>query len=406
MLQIPASLDMSKLEEFISTVDTAKQSQKLTIPVDTKRIAFGGYATAIQAVNTWAYSEQDRILNFKPSSMANDKQVIEAIEQPHKFTALMMAKMFEKEGHKSPDLRKQIYELAKQKIEKQPQNLYGQNKGRLCWYSFVDHSTKGFDRNFYLSSKLNKPKLRGFDQITNIICAMVKQSAKVAGGGELPSGINIESIGRIFEELFANTHEHGSREQDRTKWLKPATRVIYTYGINLSEKAIQNATKHEEWLSSYLLGLANTKQSTRRFVEISLVDSGLGYYGRWLADHPADCDPDATDINSEYQILKKCFQFRKSSTGKDSKGHGLTAVMQNLTKLNGFIKIRSNRLSIYRDFVNQPFNSSSTDTFDFSDWDSKQSCLKTLSKQANARGVAVTILIPLYDRAVEGEAVK
>src|SRR5690606_12307869 len=150
-------------------------------------------------------------------------------------------------------------------------------------------------------------KIRNEEQIASVIKSMVMQSSAVAGGGELLFERDVSDLGRLFDELFINTHEHGSRAHDRQVWLKPSTRLIYTYGINLSDKAMENALEHEAWLKSYVSGLEREKAFTRHFIEISLVDSGLGYCGRWLADHPDLTDIDSLNPEYQYDILKRCF---------------------------------------------------------------------------------------------------
>lgn len=398
MISLPASLDLDKIEDFQKKLDKSDRLDSLQIPVGSSKFAFGGFASAIQSVNTWANFNNERKVVIKPSVKTKSEALEDIIVQPHKFTALMMAKQTELPSEEEPNIRNEANQLAKIAIEKQPSEIYGQSRGRLCWYSFVDHSTKGFDRNFYDVTPGYHPSPKNIGQITSIIKSMVEQSSKVAGGGVLPNQDSINSLGRMFYELFINTHEHGSRGVDRKTWIKPATRVIYTYGINLTNDAINNAVEQDLNFKNYISKLSTSESSTRRFVEMSIVDSGLGYCGRWLADHPNEGDLKDIDINQQYQILKKCFQFRSSSTNNEIKGNGLPAVMANLTNLNGFMKVRSNKLSVFRDFANQPFTSNEEDNFDFSDWETNEICSSRLTEHPELRGVAITVLIPLYDK--------
>lgn len=406
MITLPASLDIAKLEQFIAKLENPTSDTILELPVGSSNFAFGGYAVAVQAVNTWAHANNERRISLKQSAEKKEERLRDIIKNPHKFTAVMMAKTIQDPNDDTADIRKEINALAKKEIEIQSDKLYGQTRGRLCWYSFVDHSTKGFDRNFYSLSTDYYPEPHDIEKITCVIKAMVEQSAKVAGGNTLPSEKNIENLGRMFYEFFVNTHEHGSRGIDRNQWLKPATRLIYTYGINLSGTAINNIMEDDKIINGYISNLESTNKSSRRFVEISIIDSGLGYCGRWLADHPNEGDIDRISISDEYSILKKCFQFRSSSTKSGIKGNGLPAVMANLTLLNGFMRIRSNRLSIYRDFVNHPYRSHSDDIHDFIDWENNTSCPNGLTVHPKARGVSVTVLIPLYDKDESKEQVE
>jgi hypothetical protein len=398
MISLPASLNLKKLKEFQEKLVQSHHEGELEIPVGSSKFAFGGLASAIQSVNTWAHLTSLRKVIIRPSVKTKHESLNDIIAQPHKFTALMMAKETELPSENDVNVRHEANLLAKLAIEKQSTEKYGQNRGRLCWYSFVDHSTKGFDRNFYDASLDYHTSPKNIEQITSIIKSMVEKSTSVAGAGVLPKNESINKLGRLFFELFINTHEHGSRGNDRKSWIKPATRVIYTYGINLTESAVKKAIEQDTNFYNYISSLSSTKNSTRRFVEISIVDSGLGYCGRWLADHPDEGELAHININQQYKIFKKCFQFRSSSTNNETKGNGLPAVMANLTGLNGFMKVRTNKLSVFRDFANQPFKSNDSDSFDFCDWETSEACSNGLTEHPELRGVSITVLIPLYDK--------
>ncbi len=403
MKSLPATLEIDKIEKFFSLLSESPESQVLQIPVGSSKFAFGGYAAAIQAVNTWANLSKDRKVEIKPSQKTKDEVVVDIIAQPHKFTAMMMAKQIDLPSEETPNVRPDINHQAKCAIERQSENNFGQNRGRLCWYSFVDHSTKGFVPQFYSTMPGYHPSPKSVDKITSLVRSMVERSASVAGGATLPDDSKVNNLGRMFYELFVNTHEHGTKSENRSVWLKPATRVIYSYGINLVEEAISKSISNDEVLSQYIDNLNQTQNSTRRFVEISIVDSGLGFCGRWLADHNGTGSIKEMDVSEQYAILKQCFKFRSSSTPDEIKGNGLPAVMANLTALNGFMKVRSNNLSVYRDFVSNPFLSNQNDDYNFFDWRSKKCCSEKVTEQADTRGVAVTVLIPLFDKGVEQE---
>lgn len=395
MLRMPVRLDIGKLEELIEdSVNPDKKSPQLEIPVNTSQIAFGGYAAAVQAVNTWFYANSES----STLKLRSPQEIEGLVQEPHKFTAFLMAKKFDDGISDDVELKKKIYWAAEKQVDNQSKSQIGQSKGRLCWFSFVDHSTKGFDRNFYIKVANKRPQIRNEEQISNIIMSMVKKSSRVAGGGILPPECDVFDLGRVFNELFHNTHEHGSRAKNKNSWLKPATRLIYTYGINLSDEAVTNKAGREEWLTEYLAKLDGKGLSTQHFIEIGVVDSGLGFVGRWMADNKNEDNRTEHDEKLQYSILKKCFEFRKTSTGKYNKGHGLTAVMEHLTKLNGFIRIRSNKLSVYRDFASEPF-SIKTPNYEFFDWVTKKQCDESITLLPEARGVSITFLVPLYAKS-------
>lgn len=138
----------------------------ILIPEGTKNIAFGSYAAAIQAINTWARRSSSRNVYIRATEAEIPERVSELLSRPHKFCLSMLAKNIYIEGSLE-DLRPSVNLGARDAIEQQGNSRFGQQRGGLCWFALVDHSTKGFDRNFYLHS-YDKNQLLGissnFDQ--------------------------------------------------------------------------------------------------------------------------------------------------------------------------------------------------------------------------------------------------
>lgn len=381
MITLPKTLTVEACEEVISSLqgDTASP---LELSVDSRSFAFSGLATAVQCAITWGRRSEDRKLFLKPTVKGLEGEFSDILDRPHKFVASMFARYI---FNQDDDVRASFNRLASSKIDAQQRNQYGNNKGQLCWFTFVDHSSKGFDRNFYLESKDALPAPRQVEQIKAIINSMIDKS--MPGGAKAPNEDARDQIGRIFYELFLNSHEHGSRDRIRVQWIKPGIRVIYTNGITLTSDGIEGTLKEDPILSKYV----EKGEGRSRYMEISIIDSGLGYFSRWLEDNK-QCDYEK-NLRSEYQVFQKCFSFRQSSSGMEHKGNGLPVVMDRLTKLKGFMRIRSGKLALYRNFILAPYEEK--DKCEFYDWKTEQPASKELSENASVEGVAITLLIPL-----------
>ncbi|WP_082159057.1 hypothetical protein [Chromobacterium sp. LK11] len=390
-ISFPARVTIEECEKFIRKI-VESPDEDLLLPLGAGATAFGGWAASMQAINTWGRTSVGRRVLLKGGMNGVDKIVEESISQPHKFCAAMWAKDI-REQSTWKDVRRSFLSLAEEKIDFQSTSAFGQQKGRLCWYLFVDHSTKGFDRSFYIKSQDRNVQPRQLSQIGSIISRMTKKSICIAGGGQLLDGDDAEYLGRIFYELFLNTHEHGSRGESRLDWLRPGLRSIYTNGININQAGADNALVSINALKNYLFSLNVDSNAQKRFIELSIVDSGLGYCGRWMADRQEAEGLKNLTLNEEYKILKKCFSFRQTSSGSITKGLGLPVVMDRLTKLKGFMRVRSGRLSLYRDFSTNPYLQD--DTCDFYDWELLTPANVQLQDMAPVSGVAVTLLIPL-----------
>lgn len=390
-MDFPKNTAIEACEQFIEKINE-DSGQVLQLPVDTASLAFGGLASAIQAANTWMRRSEKRDILLRTSTK---RDVLADInERPHKFAAAMCATYIALDADPENNLRPKINLLAKEAIEQQGKSPFGLQRGGLCWFSFVDHSSKAFDRNFYIEKLGSNPQPRLPEQITAVIKSMIDKSMAVTGGANPLSGKALEYIGRIFFELFLNTHEHGTRGIFRSEWLRPGMRIIYAQSVNLIEKASDKITMQQPALHQYSeSSKAQGMQSKKRFVEVGIVDSGLGYCGRWLADQQKENSFSALKIEDEYQIFKQCFQFRQTSTQNESKGNGLPVVMDRLTKLGGFIRIRSGRLAVYRNFIDSPYINN--DSCSFFDWQSGKSCESQITEMPSCAGVSITLLIPL-----------
>lgn len=393
MIEFPRSLTIEACEGVIRTVSESTQDDELQLPVDTSRAAFGGLAAAIQAINTWGRSSQRRRLLLRHS--VSNNEIDEAIRRPHKFAAAMYAKSIAVDGEPATDVRMRLLSAAQEAVSIQASSKFGQRLGPLCWFVFVDHSTKGFDRNFYINDPNRRSTVRNPDQLNSVICSMVEKSTSVAGGGKSLEKTDLDHLGRMFNELFVNSHEHGTRSKLRADWLRPGVRLIYTNGINLTEKGAEGSLRNIPALAEYLSAESPdaNDETKRRFVEISIVDSGLGYCGRWNADHGEPSFPPNSSIGDEYAIFRKCFSFRQTSSASDHKGHGLPVVMDRLTKLRGFVRIRSGRLALFRNFISDPYTPN--DECQFNDWTSLRPASESQTIMPPVSGVAITILIPL-----------
>ncbi|WP_339892034.1 hypothetical protein [Neptuniibacter pectenicola] len=385
MITLPKTLTVDACENVIEQLQKKPNSQ-LQLSVDTKFWAFSGLASAVQCSLTWGRNSECRELYLKPSTRGIEADFEDILNRPHKFAAAMFASHIFS-GQKN-DVRNDFYSCASSRIDQQQKSQSGINRGELSWFIFIDHSSKGFDRNFYQQKQDLLPAPRQMDQVKSVIGAMMKKS--LPGASLLPSDDAKDQIGRVFYELFLNTHEHGSRELNRSKWIKPGLRVIYTNGITLTPEGVDGTVKADPVLSKFV----EKKEGRSKYMEISMIDSGMGFLKRWRADRPSEHFDDS--LEGEYSVFKKCFSFRQSSSGLDHKGNGLSAVMERLTNLNGFMKIRSGRLSLYRNFVSSPYQPG--DSCDFYDWKTELPARDGLTDYSPVVGAAVTILIPLENK--------
>ncbi|MFT7007255.1 MAG: hypothetical protein ACJAXJ_001769 [Colwellia sp.] len=395
MNAFPKELQIQNIEGVLTAI--YRKPGDLLIPIEAKTSYFGGLAAAIQCVNTWARESSQYKLICQSDDKPFKDQQLEIIQQPYKFSVALMAQYIEfRLGEEKLDIRNALYSEAKIYVEEQSKNQYGFHRGNVCSFSFVDHSTKGFDRNFYTLKDDAKPIPRKDSQIGNVIRSMIEKTFVTVGGASPLPEDGYKALERIFVELFKNTHEHGSKDINKEAWLRPAVRTLYTKTLNMNNVGAQNMTAGANVLATYINSLSNNNHERKRYMELGIIDSGLGFYKRWQADHPEQDIPDLPSIEQEYEIFKKCFTFRRTSSHEGYKGMGLPEVMEKLTALKGFMKVRSGRLSLYRDFNIQPYVLGGDS--ELYDWNTLLPGAVESTIMAETAGVSITLLIPLGDK--------
>jgi hypothetical protein len=172
----------------------------------------------------------------------------------------------------------------------------------------------------------------------------------------------------IIKELIENTHYWGRTHYLNEEPYNPNIRAAYLSLYTNITKEISNIPTDpiEEYISSldlnHLLNLDQAqivffdeKEKTKNIglFEISIIDSGPGFPRRWLKK-----EFDQFSKEEEIKAILEC--FKKNMTSDKSsirflRGNGLTSIIEIIGK-KGFIKIRTGRTLLYRNFLNDPLD--------------------------------------------------
>jgi hypothetical protein len=94
------------------------------------------------------------------------------------------------------------------------------------------------------------------------------------------------------------------------------------------------------------------------FLEVSIFDSGIGLAQR----KHGGVIPDTMDVDAERALVIDCLTEHGTSSADDTEGIGLYHTLKLLTKRRGFMRYRGGRLSLCRDFAEQPYLPEKYDT--------------------------------------------
>jgi hypothetical protein len=209
---------------------------------------------------------------------------------------------------------------------------------------------------------------------------------------ERPS--NVDALGPIHWKaaLYEAWVEPQGRRQHGDRWPTPKEMLANDRRWPVTKQIISFKSGVERALEVKTI----TAGRRWRFLELSVFDSGPGLARRWLSGHPKGAaDPANPTPEEEYRACVECFVRWNSSTRAGHKGAGLHEVMRTLSRLGAFFRVRTGRLSLYRDFVERPYTGAAGEDSSLADWTSRSASLHAL---AVVEGALYTMLIPIRGR--------
>ncbi|QEC44817.1 hypothetical protein [Pseudobacter ginsenosidimutans] len=213
---------------------------------------------------------------------------------------------------------------------------YPVDKGLSHWFYINNYSFAS------VPSELDNTTYRIFEKISSIYRSRITNAVSDL----------LDTTTRIIWELMGNTNEHAIKDHLDQKTLSPNTRGLYIK-LHQSSKANfeKNAKEDPALLEYYAKSLID---GDNLVLEISVFDSGPGMVKRYKG---SDWAEDA-EVYEDVNIIKTCLVRGESSVkgpARMNKGYGLDDVLKLLDQKRGFLKIRTGRVSLFRDLTATPY---------------------------------------------------
>lgn len=207
-----------------------------------------------------------------------------------------------------------------------------------------------------------------FTIVTDKLIFSVTQVSNIRGA----INVHRDRLTTILHELFKNTHDHARTNIDRTP-LELSIRGLYArfYPVEglRSELAAGSAEQRPDIANDRSITLQNQVEqyaahfmnlgrqraeglrpkATTNFLgllELSIFDSGPGFAATFLKEKFK-----TATVQQQFDAVIDCFQTGKSATLDESRGYGLWKVLRDLRAMKGLIRVRTNRINVYRDFA-------------------------------------------------------
>jgi hypothetical protein len=397
MIKIGSEVSTTQIEGYYKRIHSSKGKNyvDLLVPLQPKFLGFGALSSFLQFLITWRRLENCGRLIVDVEE--EDGDTIESVvKQYYGFVGSVLAwdcGIINKNGKDLKHLfRKYNSELADQLVKS---NFQLAARGDSILFPFFDHldSRRGLLPIVYKDGVLQNEI--EFENITEQIIeiATKNNSAVKRSFKSLLSDIN-----GILYELFDNTNKW-ARHSHTGKVLNPNIRGIYAKFYKMepfSVKAYTNSSglqkyfKHIQQKSS---GSTTEYYKYITFMELSVFDGGAGLAQNFVRKAIAEMT-----LKEEYAGLISCLKKHTTSHSEQgelqSRGLGLHRIMELLDRKQGFLKIRSGRMFLYRDFISHPLYATKTSlpNYVLADWDTDST--NPMARQI-AEGTLLTILIPI-----------
>jgi hypothetical protein len=342
----------------------------------------------LQVINTWSRSSEDdgSVLVTHAQAPHADQTITNLVETlPGLVSVLMSAQVVARDGATS--MRTIAYEDAKRRVEAMDEGRFRETaRGTATTLLCADQTTKRALQPFYHVTSDGGAHIRGesdfIDLAEDLMATALGDARKYDLGVK-----DVEAVGVMLRELFANTHYHARTDALR----RPYRRSVR--GVHFAQHALDDVGKVAGGfppLAAYLAAvLQRPRQAARaKVLEISVFDSGPGYAARSMGQSIADDVP----VAREYELVRDCLLRNVSTRREEGAGIGLPRMLSRLKGRGGFLRLRTGRLSLFKSFADAQDGNLIDADYELQD---AGDAVDGFTRHAPAAGAVVTLLIPI-----------
>lgn len=386
MLVAPTMATIANAEKLLQELERPSAAcQPLRVPVSPSHYQCGGLASSLQAIATWtrASNTEPSCITFNKSAFdANDAQ--SAVEHLPGLAACLLANDVISAAGSS--IRIPTLHAAGKRIERMKnliQNARGPSITLLC----ADRTSKRALPAFYHPLPDGNGFLKDEDQFVALMNEVLLIVVGPGARGEI--AFDAEPLGVMMRELFDNTHRYAQADASGAVYSK-SVRGTYIAHHDLAPIALERAAEGYAPLVRYFKAVERlfAPGKRARLLEISIFDTGPGLAAR-LNAAPI---PSSTSAAEEYNLVRRCFMKNVGTVTRPGGGTGLSKVMSRLKAAGGFLRLRTGRLSLYKDFSAFNATANPLDPCDLELQDVGDAEPQLLP---SAAGTVLTVVIPL-----------
>jgi hypothetical protein len=395
MLTIKNTATIDDAEAFLEQLGKSGTAgtDVLVCPTNWKLGHCGGMATIVQLIITWA--RRHEVDGGVLKSYFSEKTGVtpaDLVQNLPGLVGVVMARDVQVHGS-SESLQKLCYTAARERIDIMASiastNNEGNFKGRKVELLCADRTTKAAFPPFYVPD-LSENGARGLsgtlkpeDDFIELARQIVARTVKSTDKNSVTDA-EIKTLGEVLFELFENTHVHARKDEKGVPYRKSVRGVLAAFHT-INSKNAQQISGNFLPLQEYFNLRAQSTNPQLNFFELSIFDSGPGLAAKLNRRTILDSSP----IQDEYDLTRRCFLTHVTSRTEQGKGKGLSRILKLIKERDGFLRLRTGRLSLYKSFQRNTAHLVDVDLLD------AKTKSTTASIYARVAGTIVTILIPV-----------
>ncbi|MDN7800043.1 hypothetical protein [Burkholderia vietnamiensis] len=379
------------LREIEAEYDAAGRDPILRIPLALRYGGAVGVPSAlIQYVAAWSRLQTSSALRLYGHADSNPMEAL--AQEPHGLVSTYFAGSVEVPGREDPLSTREALSFGVSRIQAMQESQFRDTmRGRgvfLCCFARA--------KNEYLLPFYNRPQPGALRSRADFVSLTSKIITAIAGAGAAEWRVSekaITSIGTLIYELFKNTDEHATVDENGKPYVRNV-RALMAKFISydreaqheqvVSDDAVFNEYLAEHSAAHAAAGLGGDSPLQRTsFLELTVLDTGPGLVRRWMSRYGAP-SAGALSIDEEVAIVERCFALHQTTKDTNASGGGLTYVLKTLSELNAYLRLRTGRICLVQDFSNTP-----SGVFEPKHW------LEERRQLSHTVGASYSIVIPM-----------
>lgn len=387
MLSVNRVATIAACEEHLGAIERGPDG-RLLLASNLKYAHCGGAVSLLQVINTWSRSvaETDSVLLTHAQAPHAEQTVANLVETlPGLVAVLMSAQVLARDGQTS--MLATAYEDARQRIEAMDAGRFRDTaRGTATTLLCADQTTKRALKPLYHPTTNGGANVRGESDFVDLARDLMGAALGDARKHDFEFK-DVEAVGVMLRELFANTHYHARTDAKGRPYRRSVRGTHFAqHSLDESEKVSAGFPPFEEYLASII---ALPRLGARaKLLEISVFDSGPGYAAR-AAGRPIDED---VPLEQEYELVRTCLLRNVSTRKQDGAGIGLPRMLSRLKGRGGFIRLRTGRLSLFRSFAGERDTTLVDADYELDDAGGRAA---GFTRHAPTAGAVVTLLFPI-----------